>query len=420
VNSVVRTSVISAEPVSLAAMKNWLKVPASVTADDGEIADLISEAREHCELLTNSALVRSTWVQYLDHFPGWGAREFNQYGTGPGYGYGTSGHDGMGYDRHGRWHGEIKVKRPPLVSVSSIWYIGTDGRPYTLNPGQDFIVDVASPIGRIRPIPYTVWPLTLHVPAAIAIRFTSGYAPNSDGISAGQTQITEPETDTSALNPTWQPSTTYAQYAYQVDLNGNIWIQTTAPSGITQPDTSPSMRPPFEAQPIGATITGDGTAGWLNVGPLRGFWTPGTQYAGVQQWVILDFNSNLQLLNVAALISQTIPALSLQAVGTSPLPWSSVRGGLTPDNAIANAWRCLGAYSSLGNTGLVQPNSPEQQAAVIVDRTLPRVVSRAIKALVTHWYYNREPLAAGSVAKVPMHVEEMLGSVTIHDFAPTP
>jgi hypothetical protein len=65
-NSLVRTQTIVNEPVSLAAMKNWLKLPATVTADDGDILDLISEARIQCELLTNCALVRSTFVQYLD------------------------------------------------------------------------------------------------------------------------------------------------------------------------------------------------------------------------------------------------------------------------------------------------------------------------------------------------------------------
>lgn len=37
--------------------------------------------------------------------------------------------------------GEIKMKFPPLVSVQAIRFIGTDGRFYTLNPSQDFIVD---------------------------------------------------------------------------------------------------------------------------------------------------------------------------------------------------------------------------------------------------------------------------------------
>jgi len=412
-NSVVRTSLISAEPVSLAAMKNWLKVPPSVTIDDNDISDLITEAREHCELSTNCALVRSNFVRYLDNFPGW-AREFDHYGTTGATGF-PAYHDGFGYNRHGRWHGEIKIKRPPLVNVQSLWFIGTDGRPYTMNPGQDFVVDVASQPGRIRPIPYTIWPLTLHVPAAVAIRYVAGYAPNSDGVSAGQTAVSEPESDSQGLNPSWQPGATYKQYQFFQDENNNLWIETASPSGVTG-----AARPNFEAQAIGGTIATDGTAAWLNVGPVRGFWTPGTEYTGQQQFVILDFNSNLQLLNVPTLITQTIPAYSLQSVGVSPLNWATVAGALTADNGVAAAWRCLGAYTALGNTQLSPPNSPEQQAAVTVDWTLPKVVTRAIKALVLHWYYNREPVTSGSVSKVPLHVEDMLGSVRIEDFAPTP
>jgi hypothetical protein len=409
-NSIVRTSVISAEPVSLTSMKNWLRVSPSVVTDDDEINDLITAARQHCELLTNCALVRSTFVQYLDHFPG----HLSRGGYFPGGIGRSSAYAGVESDHH--HHRTIKIKRPPLCSVQNIWFIGTDGRPRTLNPGQDFIVDVASQPGRIRPIPYTVWPLTLHVPAAVAIRFTAGYAPNVDGVLAGQVAIAEPETATSALEPSWQPSQTVTQYAFQTDENNNIWMQTTNPSGIT----GSGARPAFEAQPIGGTIAGDGTANWLNIGPMRGFWTPDTSYGGLQAYAILDFNGNLQLLNVAALISQTVAPYSLQSTNAPPLPWATALGALTPDNGIAAAWRCLGPYTALGNTGLASPNSPEQQAAVLVDWTLPQTVSRAIRALVTHWYRNREPVTQGSAVKVPLHIEDMLGGVTIHDFSPTP
>jgi hypothetical protein len=43
-----------------------------------------------------------------------------------------------------------------------------------------------------------------------------------------------------------------------------------------------------------------------------------------------------------------------------------------------------------------------------------------MRAYVVHWYRNREPVAAGSLSKIPLHIEDMLGSVTIEDFAPTP
>jgi hypothetical protein len=143
-------------------------------------------------------------------------------------------------------------------------------------------------------------------------------------------------------------------------------------------------------------------------------------YTGQNAYVLNDFNSNLQLLNVASLISENIPPYSAQVVGMEPLPWSQTVGGLTTDNGLAGAWRCLGPYTALGDTGLALPNSPEQQAAVTIDLTLPKVVNRFVKALVTHWYYNREPVVAGSANKVPWDLEEMLGSVTIYDYCPTP
>jgi hypothetical protein len=409
-NSLVRIATVGPELVSLTDMKNWLRVPLSVVNDDVKISSLIKAARMHCELRTNCSLVRSRFVQYLDHFPGSSTREFGYYATS-GVSSGVAG--GMGYDRHHRHYGEIKLKRPPGVSVQSIVYIGTDGRPYTLNPGQDFIVDIASRPARIRPIPYTIWPLTLHVPAAIAIAFTAGYAPNSDAVGGATTA--EPETETEALAPDWIPSTLYLQYAYQTDNNQNIWIQTTPGGGTTG---VASARPNFEALAIGATVSSDGTAAWLNVGPLRGFWTPDTTYAG--SYVLLDFNSNLQLLNVASLTSQTIGPVSFQLVGVSPIPWASGLGLLTTDNGIAGAWRCLGNYRALGNTGLAIPNSPEQEAAVTVDLTLPAAVTIAVQSLVEHWYYNREPVTPGAVAKIPLHIEDMLGEVTVYDFAPTP
>src|SRR5579859_5692948 len=108
-NSIVRTATLSAEPVTLDRMKNWLRVPPSVVNDDPDIIDLITEARIQAELLSNCALVRSQFVQYLDHFPGWGSRQFDYYGSNAGA-YGSSGaQGGVGYDRHRRWHGEITV-----------------------------------------------------------------------------------------------------------------------------------------------------------------------------------------------------------------------------------------------------------------------------------------------------------------------
>lgn len=63
------TTAPAAEPLVLADMKNYLKVPASVTADDDLITDYIREAREFVERKTARALITQTVTQYLDKWP---------------------------------------------------------------------------------------------------------------------------------------------------------------------------------------------------------------------------------------------------------------------------------------------------------------------------------------------------------------
>lgn len=230
-------------------MKNYLRVPSGVTADDVLIGSLITAARIQAETITDSILVRSTFVQYMHKFPHWGM-----------YDQGWANHHSVGhsraYDEHYSQHGRIKIKRTPLVSVQSLTYIGTDGNPATMIPGTDFIVDPAHQPGYIRPIPFTAWPLTVRTDNAIAIAFTAGYA------VAG---TSEPET-------------------------------------VTE--------------------------------------------------------------------------------GTIPTP-------------------------------------PNQQASYVVDWTLPKTVSVAIMQLVAHWYFNREPVSAGSASTIPLHVLDLLATVSVPDYAPT-
>lgn len=397
-SSIVRTGTVSAEPVTRGAMKNYLKLPPSNQTDDTLIDSLISAARVQAEIITECALVRSTFVQYMNRFPGRHDHELGSFQ-----------HGRHSVENHHHHHGEIKMKRGPLVSVQSLIYIGTDGNPYPLSPGEDFIVDPATQPGRIRPVPYTVWPLTLCVPNAVAIAFTAGYAPGNVGVSidAGQTPIAEPETSTPAFGPNWRPGALRPQFGFLIDPSGNVEVQMSAGSpaaGATEP-TWPAP---------GATVP-DGAALYKNFGPLRGVWTPDTQYSG--NWVILDKNGNLQLLIVPSLISQTSPpAISDGAAGP---PFSSTLGAITTDNGIP-AWQCLGAYKALGNSGASTSNTPEQQAAYTVDLALPPTIPIALMQLVAHWYFNREPVIAGGAFEVPLHVQNLLATVSVPDYAPTP
>lgn len=201
-SSILRTAVSGPEPVSLSDMKNILKLAPAVTADDAYITAIIKAARQTAELITEAVLVRSTFVQYLDHFPSWRSRV---------YGYGALQQGSVYAERH---PGEIRLRRGPVVSVQSLTYIGTDGNPAVLSPGVDFTVDVASQPARIRPALDTSWPAPLcGVLNAIAIRFTAGYSPNAEGVADGQTGISEPETLVEGALPT-PPN---QQAAYTID-----------------------------------------------------------------------------------------------------------------------------------------------------------------------------------------------------------
>lgn len=407
-SSLVRITADSAivEPVALADMKNFLRIPPAVTNDDALINGMIKAARIQAEVITEVSLVRAQFVQYMDHFPYWRIRDRGYF----------SGQLGHAYETHNQRRGEIKLKRGPLVSVQKLVFIGIDGDQYTLNPGQDFVVDPAHQPGRIRPIPYTVWPLTLPTENAVAITFTAGYAPNQIGIADGQTGIAEPETLNSVLSQPWKPTTAQPQYSFLIDSNGNVEVQTTAGNPSTGTGPTPPTWPA-----IGSTVV-DGGCTWQNYGPVRGFWSPVTQFSG--NCVIVDYNNNLQLLIVPTLISQPAPPEEdidgeVGLNGIQQPVWATTIGNTTVDDGIV-AWRCLGPYNALGNQLLSVPQSPEQQAAVVVDWTLPETVTIAIMQLVTHWHRNREPVTPSRPGTIPLHVESLLATVANPDYAPSP
>lgn len=85
--------------------------------------------------------------------------------------------------------------------------------------------------------------------------------------------------------------------------------------------------------------------------------------------------------------------------------------GYDPDPAKAADVATVGGNSP--------PAIPSQQPDSIVVLAVPQTIRTAILMLVNHWYYNREPVAPGSVGTVPMHVESLLWSQAIVDFSPT-
>lgn len=140
--SIKRTSGPAAEPLTLAAAKDHLRV--DTADDDALIAALLAASREDCEGFTGRCFVWSAWEMKLDAFPT--ARL-----------------------------GEIRLPRPPLIRVDSVKYIDSDGAEQTVAVA-DYQVDSNSEPARIRPAYGKSWPTPRAQFNAVTIAYVAGYA----------------------------------------------------------------------------------------------------------------------------------------------------------------------------------------------------------------------------------------------------
>lgn len=133
------------EPVDLTMLKDHLRVTHD---EDDELLELVLvRAREALERLTGLAVLSQTWEQASDGFPC--ASVDNPRGA-------------------------IVVRKPPLISVTSITYIDTDGNPQVLD-GSAYTVNTRRFPGEIVAAYETQWPATRDVPNAVIVRFVAGY-----------------------------------------------------------------------------------------------------------------------------------------------------------------------------------------------------------------------------------------------------
>lgn len=131
---------ISNEPISLAEAKSHLRV--DTTDEDSDILAIIRAARVYCENFQNRTYITRTRELWLDAWPD--------------------------KDR-------IDIPRPPLQSVTSVKYYGTDNTEYTMPPA-DYFVDTKNEPGRLVLTYGKSWPTTTLRPAnGILITFAAGY-----------------------------------------------------------------------------------------------------------------------------------------------------------------------------------------------------------------------------------------------------
>jgi|SRR5579864_17071 len=106
-----------AEPLVLADVKNMLKVPSSITADDTYITDLIQCAREEVEIYTGRSICNKGYRQSLDSFPYFVDTVMSQQAYPPSY-YSLPRYSTTLWN----YSQMIKLLRGPLVAVSRITF----------------------------------------------------------------------------------------------------------------------------------------------------------------------------------------------------------------------------------------------------------------------------------------------------------
>lgn len=151
-----------AEPVHLTEMKNHLKQELTVTDDDSLILSQISAARDGIETATganvprNRVMLATTFDLTLNCFPWWNPL------TGDPYYY-------------------IALPRVPLIAVTSITYVDTNGVTQTWDASL-YTADLAK--GRIYLAYNQSWPSTRYQPNAVTVRFVAGMAAPFTAVAA--------------------------------------------------------------------------------------------------------------------------------------------------------------------------------------------------------------------------------------------
>jgi len=135
------------EPVTLEELKDHLRVDS--VDEDALLTGLIAAAREWCEGFQNRAYITQTLQLWLDEWPAGDA---------------------------------IVLPRPPLQSVASVKYYGTDDTEYTLD-AADYRVSLYGYKGRVVLNYGKSWPSTTLRPAeAVVVEYDAGYGDDATDV----------------------------------------------------------------------------------------------------------------------------------------------------------------------------------------------------------------------------------------------
>jgi hypothetical protein len=196
-SSIIETSLPKAEPVTLQAAKDFLRLGNDITSD-GLIQDvIIPGARRLLESQIGIVLANRTFIQSEPGFPFfpyfqspfaalYGAAFPFYFGYGPISSYPYPAIGGLQNQMVSPF--EIRLLRSPVTAVEKITYVGTDGALHDLSPGADFVIDWISLPARLIPLPGQRWPVSTTGLDKVRIYYSAGYVADE----TEQENITEP------------------------------------------------------------------------------------------------------------------------------------------------------------------------------------------------------------------------------------
>lgn len=153
----VQTSAPTDYPVSLTEV--WQQCHVDSSDDDPALLRYIAAATRYVERFTHQQLITATWRQTFDRFPpDVAVDEF------------------VGND-------VIKLRRPPLQSVTSVQYVDGSGDTQTFS-SDDYSVDTDEAPGRIILGYNEVWPTTRSQRNSVTITYVAGHGDTPDEVPA--------------------------------------------------------------------------------------------------------------------------------------------------------------------------------------------------------------------------------------------
>lgn len=138
--SLIRIAEPGDEPLTLAEVRNWCRVPDDHTGDDADLLGLITTYRVQAEHECGRSFLSTTWERVVDAFPAV----------------------------------ELELAAQPVQAVQSVIYTDPAGAQQTLASAAYVLDEVVEPAFVLPAQGYT-WPATLDTINAVRVRFVQGW-----------------------------------------------------------------------------------------------------------------------------------------------------------------------------------------------------------------------------------------------------